>query len=87
MQACRLRSLAINSLHQRMPVSCANKLVSTTLWWFTCRLTFYWDGTCRWKKTLIVVSHDRSFLDTVTTYIIHLHGPQAAQLQGQFQPV
>ena len=27
----------------------------------------------RWKKTLVVVSHDRSFLNNVTTDIIHLH--------------
>ncbi|XP_047270505.1 ABC transporter F family member 4-like [Capsicum annuum] len=28
---------------------------------------------CRWKKTLVVVSHDRDFLNTVTSDIIHLH--------------
>ena len=27
----------------------------------------------RWKKTLVVVSHDREFLNNVTTDIIHLH--------------
>ena len=27
----------------------------------------------RWKKTLVVVSHDRDFLNSVTTDIIHLH--------------
>ena len=27
----------------------------------------------RWKKTLVVVSHDRDFLNNVTTDIIHLH--------------
>lgn len=27
----------------------------------------------RWKKTLIVVSHDRDFLNNVTTDVIHLH--------------
>ncbi|EYU34546.1 hypothetical protein ABFS82_12G018500 [Erythranthe guttata] len=28
---------------------------------------------CRWKKTLVVVSHDRDFLNTVCNEIIHLH--------------
>eukprot|EP00261_Vitis_vinifera_P039148 XP_019080391.1 PREDICTED: ABC transporter F family member 4-like [Vitis vinifera] len=28
---------------------------------------------CRWKKTLLVVSHDRDFLNTVCSEIIHLH--------------
>ncbi|KAM3307878.1 hypothetical protein P3S67_009622 [Capsicum chacoense] len=28
---------------------------------------------CRWKKTLVAVSHDRDFLNTVTSDIIHLH--------------
>ena len=28
---------------------------------------------CRWKKTLVVVSHDRDFLNTVCSEIIHLH--------------
>ncbi len=27
----------------------------------------------RWKKTLVVVSHDRGFLNNVTTDIVHLH--------------
>ena len=27
----------------------------------------------RWKKTLVVVSHDRDFLNNVTTDIVHLH--------------
>ena len=32
----------------------------------------------RWKKCLLVVSHDREFLDIVTTDIIHLHDEQFA---------
>ena len=38
-----------------------------------------------WKKTLIVVSHDRDFLNTVTTDIIHLHDLKLHQYRGNFE--
>ncbi|KAF5839706.1 P-loop containing nucleoside triphosphate hydrolase protein [Dunaliella salina] len=38
----------------------------------------------RWKKTLVVVSHDRDFLNTVTTDIIHLHDNKLHQYKGNF---
>lgn len=38
----------------------------------------------RWKKTLVVVSHDRDFLDAVTTDIIHLHDRKLHQYRGNF---
>jgi len=37
-----------------------------------------------WKKTLVVVSHDRDFLNTITTDIIHLHDLQLHQYRGNF---
>jgi len=38
----------------------------------------------RWKKTLVVVSHDREFLNTVCTDIIHLHDLKLATYRGNF---
>ncbi len=38
----------------------------------------------RWKKTLVVVSHDRDFLSSVTTDIIHLHDHKLDQYKGSF---
>eukprot|EP00242_Pyramimonas_sp_CCMP2087_P008992 CAMPEP_0198199776 /NCGR_PEP_ID=MMETSP1445-20131203/2944_1 /TAXON_ID=36898 /ORGANISM="Pyramimonas sp., Strain CCMP2087" /LENGTH=747 /DNA_ID=CAMNT_0043869669 /DNA_START=107 /DNA_END=2350 /DNA_ORIENTATION=+ len=38
----------------------------------------------RWKKTLIVVSHDREFLDSVCTDIIHLHDLKLQYYRGSF---
>ena len=38
----------------------------------------------RWKKTLIVVSHDRDFLNSVTTDIIHLHDLKLHYYRGNF---
>jgi ATP-binding cassette subfamily F protein 1 len=38
----------------------------------------------RWKKTLVVVSHDRDFLNTVTTDIIHLHDLKLHYYRGNF---
>lgn len=38
----------------------------------------------RWKKTLVVVSHDRDFLNTITTDIIHLHDQHFTQYKGNF---
>ncbi|XP_004291178.1 PREDICTED: ABC transporter F family member 4-like [Fragaria vesca subsp. vesca] len=39
---------------------------------------------CRWKKTLVVVSHDRDFLNTVCTDIIHLHDLKLHHSNGNF---
>lgn len=41
----------------------------------------------RWKKTLIVVSHDREFLNSVTTDIIHLHDERLHYYRGNFAQV
>lgn len=38
----------------------------------------------RWKNTLLVVSHDRDFLSSVTTDIIHLHDQKLDQYRGSF---
>ncbi|XP_059662014.1 ABC transporter F family member 4 [Cornus florida] len=39
---------------------------------------------CRWKKTLVVVSHDRDFLNTVCVEIIHLHDLKLHFYRGNF---
>ncbi|KDP44499.1 hypothetical protein JCGZ_16332 [Jatropha curcas] len=39
---------------------------------------------CRWKKTLVVVSHDRDFLNTVCNEIIHLHDLKLHVYRGNF---
>ncbi|KAJ9190113.1 hypothetical protein P3X46_001344 [Hevea brasiliensis] len=39
---------------------------------------------CRWKKTLVVVSHDRDFLNTVCNEIIHLHDMKLHVYRGNF---
>ena len=41
----------------------------------------------RWKKTLIVVSHDREFLNSITTDIIHLHDERLHYYRGNFAQV
>ena len=38
----------------------------------------------RWKKTLVVVSHDRDFLSSVTTDIVHLHDHKLDKYKGSF---
>ena len=38
----------------------------------------------RWKKTLVVVSHDREFLNNVCTDIIHLHDLKLTSYRGSF---
>ncbi len=38
----------------------------------------------RWKKTLIVVSHDRDFLNTVCSDVIHLHDLKLTTYRGNF---
>jgi ATP-binding cassette, subfamily F, member 1 len=38
----------------------------------------------RWKKTLIIVSHDRDFLNSVTSDIIHLHDQRLHYYRGNF---
>ncbi|KAG1365426.1 ABC transporter F family member 4 [Cocos nucifera] len=39
---------------------------------------------CRWKKTVVVVSHDRDFLNTVCNEIIHLHEMKLHLYRGNF---
>jgi ATP-binding cassette subfamily F protein 1 len=39
---------------------------------------------CRWKKTLVVVSHDRDFLNSVCNEIIHLHDLKLHLYRGNF---
>ncbi|GJS41293.1 ABC transporter F family member 4 [Tanacetum coccineum] len=39
---------------------------------------------CRWKKTLIVVSHNRDFLNTICSEIIHLHDLKLHTYRGNF---
>ena len=39
----------------------------------------------RWKKTLIVVSHDRDFLNSVSTDIVHLHDLKLHQYKGDYE--
>ncbi|KAM3685328.1 hypothetical protein ACJW31_11G109500, partial [Castanea mollissima] len=39
---------------------------------------------CWWKKTLVVVSHDRDFLNTVCNEIIHLHDLKLHFYHGNF---
>ncbi|XP_031504315.1 ABC transporter F family member 4 [Nymphaea colorata] len=39
---------------------------------------------CRWKKTLVVVSHDRDFLNTICTDIIHLFDEKLHFYRGNF---
>ncbi|CAI9111325.1 OLC1v1011527C1 [Oldenlandia corymbosa var. corymbosa] len=39
---------------------------------------------CRWKKTLVVVSHDRDFLNSVCGEIIHLHDMKLHYYRGNF---
>jgi ATP-binding cassette, subfamily F, member 1 len=41
-------------------------------------------GWCSYKKTLVVVSHDRGFLNEVTTDIIHLHDEALQYYRGNF---
>ena len=38
----------------------------------------------RWKKTLVVVSHDRDFLNTVCSDVIHLHDLKLTTYRGNF---
>ncbi|EDW79219.1 uncharacterized protein Dwil_GK25825 [Drosophila willistoni] len=37
-----------------------------------------------WPTTILVVSHDRNFLDTVPTDIIHLHGQELEAYKGNY---
>nr|CAD1817029.1 unnamed protein product [Ananas comosus var. bracteatus] len=39
---------------------------------------------CQWKKTLVVVSHDRDFLNAVCNEIIHLHDLKLHVYRGNF---
>ena len=42
------------------------------------------DYLCRWKKTLVIVSHDQEFLDHVCTDIIHLDQKKLNYYRGNY---
>lgn len=43
------------------------------------------DYLSKWKKSLLLVSHDRDFLDGVVDNIIHLHNKTLTYYKGDFQ--
>jgi hypothetical protein len=65
-------------------------------WWchvFSCRGCHWmdddWmDGACmgaqKWKKTLLVVSHDQDFLNSVCDEILHLDNRKIVQYKGNY---
>eukprot|EP00761_Pharyngomonas_kirbyi_P013678 gb/GECH01013707.1/.p1 GENE.gb/GECH01013707.1/~~gb/GECH01013707.1/.p1 ORF type:complete len:633 (+),score=128.51 gb/GECH01013707.1/:1-1899(+) len=42
------------------------------------------DYLTRWRKTLVVVSHSRSFLDAVSTDVIHIHHRKLTHYSGNY---
>ena len=48
---------------------------------------FFYCGTCwqNWPGTLLVVSHDRTFLDAVATDIIHVHSQRLEAYRGNYE--
>lgn len=49
-----------------------------------CDLVFIDSYLQNWKKTLLVVSHDQSFLDNVCTDIIHLDQQKLFYYRGNY---
>jgi ATP-binding cassette, subfamily F, member 3 len=49
--------------------------------------TWLQDWLKRRNETVIVVSHDRAFLDAICTHILHIEGRIERVVQGQLQPV
>lgn len=47
-----------------------------------------WPSSCgpqTWPSTILVVSHDRNFLNAVATDIIHLHSQRLDGYRGDFE--
>ena len=61
--------------------------VLSCLFLFCLSVLWLEEYLTRWKKTLVVVSHDRDFLNTVTTDIIHLHDQKLHMYKGNFAQV
>lgn len=51
---------------------------------FTVYYFFLFSYLQSWKKTLLIVSHDQSFLDNVCTDIIHLDQRQLFYYRGNY---
>ena len=43
------------------------------------------DYLCRWKKSLLLISHDRDFLDGIIDSVIHLHNKTLTYYKGNCQ--
>ena len=47
---------------------------------------FHWSFVFQnWPTTILVVSHDRSFLNSVSTDILHLHNKQLTVYKGNYE--
>lgn len=54
---------------------------SVICYWLFC---FFFSYLQQWKKTLLIVSHDQSFLDNVCTDIIHLDQQKLFYYRGNY---
>ena len=74
-----------NPLYHKRAVATRAPMAEAPVLALTLTLTLHsQEYLTRWKKTLVVVSHDRDFLNTVTTDIIHLHDQKLHYYRGNF---
>lgn len=62
-------------------------VIIIAIWWsrITSPLVFSFSYLQSWKKTLLIVSHDQSFLDDVCTDIIHLDNQKLYYYRGNYR--
>ena len=81
-------SLMFFNLYCKLKIYCQMKILyfSIELLFSLSRfksLTFFcWQN---WPCTLLVVSHDRTFLDAVATDIIHMHSQRLESYRGNYE--
>lgn len=76
--------LDLNAVRARHQSDGCVRAWARVLTWACAQVIWLDNYLSRWKKTLVVVSHDQDFLSNVCNYIVHLENKQLFYYKGDY---